>query len=128
MLPVVAELAGLPAYDEVRRVWAEFPPAGPAHGSQLEERRLQAFMNNLAIALLHLDDAVRPCWIAAIAEIVDDESPGTRNRLQNLPRPLEDEMGRAHGDSCVGPRFGMRMSNSNRHQRLAGSALADDDR
>lgn len=87
-------------------------------------------MNDLAIALLHLDDAVRPCWITAIAKIVDDEGPGAGNRIQNLARPLEDEMWRAHSDGCVGPPFGMRMSNrigdSNRHQCLAGSTLADD--
>ncbi len=85
-------------------------------------------MNELSIALLHLDDAVRPCRIAAIAEIVDDKGPGTGNRLQNLTRPLEHEMWRAHGDGGVGTRCGKRMSNSNRHQRLAGSALANDDR
>src|SRR5258708_9159690 len=103
MLPVVAKLARLPAYDEVRRARTELLPLGPAHGSQLGKCCLQAFMNNLTMALLYFDDAMWTCRIAAIAEIVDDEGPGSRNRLQNLARPLEHEMWRAHADRLVGP-------------------------
>src|SRR5580704_6396869 len=130
MLPVVAKLARLPAYDEVRRARIKSLPLSPAHSSQLEECSLQTLMNNLTMALLYLDDAMWTCRIAAIAEIVDDKGPGSRNRLQNFARPLEHEMWRAHADGRVRPCFGMGMGNrvgyGNRHQRFAGSALAND--
>jgi hypothetical protein len=89
-------------------------------------------MNDLTIALLHFNNAMRSRRIAAIAEIIDDEGPGTRNRLQNFARPLEHEMWRAHADGRVRPSFGMGMGNRvnyrNRHQRFAGSTLSNDDR
>jgi hypothetical protein len=89
-------------------------------------------MNNLTMPLLYLDDAMWTGRIAAIAEIVDDEGPGSRNCIQNFARPLEHEMWRAHADGRVRPSFGMGMGNRvgyrNRHQRFAGSTLSDDDR
>src|SRR5216683_2340192 len=88
-------------------------------------------MNNLTMALLYLNNTIWTCRIATIAEIVNDEGPGSRNRPQNFARQLEYEMWRAHADGRVRPSFGTGMGNrvsySNRHQRFAGSALANDD-
>ena len=99
-----------------------------AHAPHFGQAEAFALVNRLAFAQLHLADAVRPAWIAAIAHVLDEEGAGSRDRQQDLARPLVRDMRWAHNQRGTGPPIRQHMDCAQRHVGFARSALGHDPR
>src|SRR6202021_3423162 len=119
VLPEVTQLAFVLARDKESRPREALPPFLAAHAPHFGQAEALALVNRLAFAQLHLADAVRPAWIAAIAHVLDEEGAGARDGQQDLTRPLVRDMRWAHHQRRAGASLRENVDRTERHERLS---------
>ena len=126
MPPEIGELAFLTAEHKPGGFGAGLLPALASQASHLGKAPGPAGPNQTVVLPFDFGDTVGFPGGAAVAHVVDEEDAGVGDAVEDFPGPLLHQVWSSHHQTGVVLAVGMNIAGRKRHERFAGSALAND--